>query len=646
MSDPAPSSVLKRRTIGLAVITGVVFALIAGYLYLLQVVRGVEFRALAINVARREVAIPAQRGKIFDRSYTLPLVTNRPAFSVNLIPGEVPADELPQLLERLTAHLDLTVPQLAARVPRRQRHLFRPIELKRHVDFATIATLAEQIDSFPGVTWHSEPARDYRTIGSLAHVTGYVGDITREELQVLFNQGYAADSTLGKSGVEKHYEHELRGVDGIGHRTVDVRERAVSELWQTAAAPQPGRDLVLTIDWDLQRAAQEALGPRVGSVIVLQPATGAILALVSYPWFDPQTFIGDGGAAAFRALAVDPSFPFINRAIRSAYPPASVFKILMTTAIAEEGTFSRDHEIRCTGFLVYGDRIFNDWVKEGHGLIDLDDALAQSCDVYYYRAGSALGIAGIARYADKFGLGVATGIDLPGEAAGIVPTPAWKRREHGEPWVGGDTVNLSIGQGYLTVTPLQIANLVAMVVNDGVIYRPHVVKEIRDGVSGEVVSRTEREPIHTADVSRETFAFVRAAMRLVVTDGTAVPVLTTEAVAVAGKTGTGEVGIEDQYHSWFAAYGPYDAEDPLAQIVVVVMVEAVNPWEWWAPKAANLIFHAAFTGHSVPEAVAYLKPWYGDAVFNPLQYPDEEASEEAAADVNRESAAPAGSAEQ
>ena len=641
MSDSAPSSMLKQRTISLAVATGAILALIAGYLYLLQVVRGVEFRTLAINVARREVTIPAQRGKLFERSYTLPLVTNRPAFSVDLIPGEVPAGELPHLLERLAAHLGITPQQLEARIPRHLRHLFRPIELKRHVDFATIATLAEQIDAFPGVTWHSEPARDYGAIGALAHVTGYVGDITREELQVLFNRGYAADSTLGKSGVEKQYEHLLRGVDGIGHRTVDVRERAVSEIRQTAAAPQPGADLVLTVDWRLQQAAQAALGPRVGSVIVLQPATGAILAMVSYPWFDPQTFIGDGGPAAFRALAMDSSFPFINRAIRAAYPPASVFKILMTTAIAEERTFSRDHQIRCKGYLVFGDRIFKDWVKEGHGPIDLDDALAQSCDIYFYRAGSALGIADIARYSDGFGLGVASGIDLPGEAAGIVPTPDWKRRELGEPWVGGDTVNLSIGQGFITATPLQIANLVAMVVNDGVIYRPHVVKEIRDGVSGEIVSQTAPQPIHTSDVSSATFAFVREAMRLVVTDGTAVPVLTTDAVAVAGKTGTGEVGIEDQYHSWFAAYGPYEAADPLERIVVVVMVEAVNVWEWWAPKAANLIFQAAFTGQTVPEAVAHLKPWYGDAVFNPLQPPAEEASDE-----NPESATADGSAGQ
>ena len=200
-ADSAPTPMLKRRTIGLAAATGAVFALIAGYLYLLQVVRGVEFRNLAIDVARREVAIPAQRGKIFERSYTLPLVTNRPAFSVDLIPGEVPAADLPRLLERLGAHLSMTPQQLAARIPKHQRHLFRPIELKRHVDFATIATLAEQIDSFPGVTWHSEPARDYGAIGALAHVTGYVGrHYPRGAAGAVSTRDTRRNSTLGKSG--------------------------------------------------------------------------------------------------------------------------------------------------------------------------------------------------------------------------------------------------------------------------------------------------------------------------------------------------------------------------------------------------------------------------------------------------------------
>ena len=362
--------------------------------------------------------------------------------------------------------------------------------------------------------------------------------------------------------------------------------------------------------------------------MVLRPTTGEILAMVSYPWFDPQSFIGDGGPRAFSAVAADPSFPFINRAIRAAYPPASVFKILMMAALTEERTYATGHSIMCRGRFAFGDRIFKDWVKEGHGLIDLDDALAQSCDIYFYQAGLALGINTIADYATAFGLGATAGVDLPGEAAGSVPTPAWKLRERGTGWVGGDTVNLSIGQGYVTVTPLQIANLVAMVANGGDIYRPHVVKEIRDGDSGEIIASTEPELLHRSEISGATFAAVRDAMRLVITDGTALPVITTDAVAVAGKTGTGEVGLEDHWHSWFAAYGPFGAADRDEQIVVVTMVEAVNEWEWWAPKAANLIFHAAFSGQTVAEAVEYLRPWYGEAVFDPLKPPEEDTEPE------------------
>ena len=628
MSDIEHRILLRRRAIGFAAGIGAALLLVCGYLFFLQVVRGVEFRSRASSVARREIPIPAQRGKIYDRTYRQVLVTNRPAFSVDLVPGEVPAGELPDLLERLAGQLGVEPHQLAERVPRHMRHLFRAVELKRNVEFAAIATLAEQIDSFPGVTWHSEPARDYGVIGSLAHVTGYVGDVTREELQVLFNEGYTSGDVVGKSGVEKQYEPVLRGSDGVGQRTVDVHERAVTDVWETAVAPRPGSDIVLTIDWRLQRAAEVALGPRVGSVVVLRPTTGEILAMVSYPWFDPQTFIGDGGPAAFSAAASDPEFPFVNRAIRAAYAPASVFKILMMTALLEERIYSPNRTVMCRGRFAYGDRIFNDWVREGHGRIDMDDALAQSCDIYFYQAGLALGIGNIADYSVQFGLGAPTGVDLPGETAGSVPTPAWKLRERGTGWVGGDTVNLSIGQGYITVTPVQIANLIAMVANNGEIYRPHVVKEIRDGETGEILHKTERELLHSSEISDATFAAVRDAMRRVITVGTAKPVITTDAVAVAGKTGTGEVGLEDQWHSWFAAYGPYGAADRDEQIVVVAMVEAVNVWEWWAAKAANLIFHAAFSGQTVAEAVDYLRPWYGDAVFNPLRPEGEEEAEE------------------
>jgi penicillin-binding protein 2 len=230
--------------------------------------------------------------------------------------------------------------------------------------------------------------------------------------------------------------------------------------------------------------------------------------------------------------------------------------------------------------------------------------LAESCDVYYWTVGrDFLGIERIASYAKEFGYGKPTGIDLPGEIDGFVPTPQWKERRYHEKWLGGDTMNMVIGQGNLLVTPIQMADMVAMIVNDGVAYQPHVLKEVRDPVTGAVVQSTPRKEILRSRISKETFAEVRRDMRGVVTDGTVKFVITTKAVQVAGKTGTAEVGLKDRWHSWFVAYGPYNAPDPMDQVVVVVMVEASNPWEWWAPYATNIIFQGMFGGQDYEKAV-------------------------------------------
>ena len=606
--------ILKRRIIFLSIVTVVVFFILIGNLFYLQVVRGLEFQTRAKDVALREINIPAQRGEIFDSKYSRALVSSKEGFAIDIIPGKVPIEEFPLLFENLSKVLKIDIEQLQRKVPVKMRHLFQPIEVKSGVEFKTIATIAEHINKYPGVTWHSEPTRDYQKLGSLSHVVGYVGDITREELQALFNDGYVLGSTLGKSGVEKSYDKVLRGVDGKRIRTVDVNEREVSNLGRTLIPPQPGSDVVLTIDKTVQKAAEIALGNRVGSIVVINASSGAVLAMVSYPWFDPETFTGDRGALNFKVLALDPSFPFINRAIQSSYPPASTFKILMSTALFEEKTFSINHTIDCKGFMQYGDRIFNDWIEEGHGIINLKDALAQSCDIFYYEAGKLLGIDSIIKYAYALGLGRLSGIDLPGESAGFVPSPDWKQATLNTPWVGGDTVNISIGQGFITVTPLQLANMVSMIANEGVIFRPHVVKEIRDSATGELLKVTKSEPILKSEFGEETFAFVQDSMRGVITQGTAEVVLTTDAVSVAGKTGTSETGIEEQYHSWFVAYGPYDDTDVRDKIIIVVMVEAVNEWEWWAPKAANLLFQSIFAYQDMIEVLNYLNPWYRTGV--------------------------------
>jgi penicillin-binding protein 2 len=261
--------------------------------------------------------------------------------------------------------------------------------------------------------------------------------------------------------------------------------------------------------------------------------------------------------------------------------------------------------------------VFNDWRETGFGHLDIFGGLANSSNVFFWTMGvEYLGVDRIVDYSHRFGFGAETGIDLPGEVTGTVPSPEWKRRTFNTPWVGGDTANMSIGQGFLTVTPLQMANMVAMIVNDGVVYRPHVLKEVRDQVTGEVLRTVEPEVLHTMDARQSTFDNVKRAMRGVITDGTAEVVITTPVVDAAGKTGTSQVaGQEERWHSWFVAYAPYETNDPEEQVVVAVLVDAANEWEWWAPKAANIILHGIFTDSDFEESVAGLKQaprplWY------------------------------------
>jgi penicillin-binding protein 2 len=600
----------RTRAIALAVFISAAFFLLSSQLFFLQVIKGWEYKRQARAVTRRELPIPAQRGEIFDRNNDFPLVVNQDSFAVDLMPGEVPAAARAEVLGRLAQVLGLPLEEVRKRVPEKYYHLYQPIEIKGGVAFETIAYLAEHLARFPGVTWHNKPIRNYLIPGSLSHLIGHVGDITREEIQILYNQGYAFGAVLGKSGVEKQYDRLLRGKDGKRFQVVDVREKYLAKRPDEDIPPVPGANLVLTIDRRIQLLAEKALGARIGSVVVLKPATGEVLALVSYPYFDPNLFFTESATEEFNRLSLDPSFPFLNRAIQSVYPPASTFKMVVSTALVEEEALPLTRKILCTGQLAYGDRVFRCYRKTGHGPLDFFGGLAQSCDVYFYTVGDLLGVERLSYYARDFGLGQPAGIDLPGEVGGFVPTPEWKEKIHHMKWLGGDTLNMSIGQGFLAVSPLQMADMVALIANGGKVYRPHVLLQVRDATSGAVLERTTPELLHVSAVRRETFQTVQQAMRKVVTEGTANVVITTKAVEVAGKTGTGEAGLEEQWHSWFAAYAPYQTDRPEERVVVVVMVEAVNPWEWWAPKAADVIFQGIFAKQTFEEAVETLRPWW------------------------------------
>jgi len=596
----------SEKRIGLLRIFFVALVLVYSLrLFNMQILSGDQYRSHAQDISRRTVVLPSQRGEIFDRSFTQPLALNADSFAVSIVPAEIPRGHVSELIADVAAIIGIPAGEIEPKIPPRYYHLYQPVEIAVNVPYRVIAALAERKDALPGVSWNSKPVRNYVDLGSLSHIVGYVGDINRDELTQLYNQGYQQGDVIGKTGIERQYDDLLRGKDGSETRTVDVRGRGVSGQ-RERTPPQMGKNLVLTIDRRIQTLAEQALGERIGAVVVMRP-TGEVLALVSYPWYDPNIFTRNE-RGVYQALVSDPNKPFINRVIQSSYPPASTFKVIMTTGILAEKAFPPEQTVLCPGEIDYGNRQWRCHIRRpGHGRMNLRRAMAQSCDIYYWTVGrDNLTAERIVSHARDYGFGSVTGIDLPGEIEGFIPTPQWKTRRFHERWQGGDTMNMAIGQGYTLVTPIQMANMVAMVVNNGKIYQPYILKEVRDPLSGAIERRTLPRVIHESDTDERIFETVRRDMRGVISEGTAQFPLNIKTVQIAGKTGTGEVGLQDRWHSWFAAYAPYTSDNPEEQIIVSVIVEAVNPWEWWAPYASAIIFQGIFADQEYDDAVQSL----------------------------------------
>ncbi|UTY25807.1 penicillin-binding protein 2 [Treponema denticola] len=586
-----------------------VFFILIAYTYKLfsmQIIHGDQFKQKSQNISKRTTVIPAQRGEIFDREANTPMVLNIDSFAVDIVPGEVPRQEFDTVINRLSSILKIPVSQIEKKLPVSVRRDFRSIQIKSNVDYSTVVQVAESIDSLPGVSWHSKPVRNYVDTRSFSHIIGYVGDITTDELTRFYNKGYTSNSIIGKAGIEKQYDEILRGTDGVEYRTVDAKGRYI-ENTTVVTPPKMGNNLVLTIDKRIQKLAEDALGPRIGAAIVLKPTTGEVLAMVSYPFFDQNIFGKEISSSLAKELFENPNNPLLNRAIGANYPPASTFKVIMNTAILNEKAFPPETTVTCLGEIEYGNRVFRCHIrKPGHGKLALNEALAKSCDVYYWTVcRDYLGIEKIVDYAKRFGLGQSTEIDLPNEINGVLPSPKWKERRYHEKWLNGDTMNMSIGQGFTLASPLQVANMACMVINNGIIYKPHLLKEIRDPSSGEVIKTVQPEILHQENIGQEIFQQVRQAMNLVTIQGEARYPMKNPMFRFAGKTGTAEVGLQDRWHSWMVAYGPYDAP-PKDMVVVCIIVEAVNEWEWWAPYAANIILHGTLANQTYDETIDYL----------------------------------------
>ena len=598
----------KIAFLGLLIV--VTFGLYALRLFTLQIINGDDYRRQSVRISRTITTISPQRGEIFDRNAQLPMVINTDSFAVDIRPGEIPSDHFDTVITKLSEYLGISKLTIDKKIPQKKRNSFSPIEIKTNVPFDVISNIAENLTDLPGVSWRNKPVRNYVETGSICHVLGYVGNITSEELNLMFNSGYEANSVVGKTGIERQYDSLLKGEPGSISRTVDVHGRILNDT-PVVTPPKSGKNLILTIDNRIQRLAEKALGERIGAAVVLKPASGEVIAMVSYPYFDANVFSTDDSSVQYAMLASDKNKPMLNRVVNAEYPPASTFKTIMSTAILSEKLFPSDKKIECPGRITYGDRVFRCHVGvPGHGWLDLKNALAQSCDVYFWVLGTDyLGVDRISSYAQEFGFGQSLEVDLPAQTKGTVPTAQWKWRKYREKWLGGDTMNISIGQGYTLVTPLHVANMMAMVCNSGKIYRPHLLKEVRDpSKNNEVIREVKPEVLHESTVDPEVWKEVQRALRYTISDGTAVYPMHNTTVQIAGKTGTAEVNGygKDHWHSWMAAYAPYDAP-PEDQYVVVVLVEAVNKWEWWAPYATNIIIQGIINDQTFDESVDALK---------------------------------------
>ena len=605
--DSAKSQVERNiKAFSMILLILLVSAIYTYRLYTLQVVKSDMYRSESQQISSHTDSIPAQRGEIFDRNATLPMVVNSDSFAVYLNPAEVPKERYDTVASRLASILGIGKNEIDRKIPQKSRGVYKSVEIKMNVPFEAISNIAENITDFPGVSWQMKPLRNYVETGSISHVVGYVGDISKEEITMMYNRGYTTGNmVVGKTGIEKQYDSLLQGVPGVERKNIDARGRIISDV-PIIEPPKMGKKLVLTIDSRIQELTEKALGNRVGAAVVLKVATGEILAMVSYPYYDQNIFSGDDAAAQYSKLENSPNNPLLNRVVNAAYPPASTFKTIMSTAALSEHVISPSKKIDCPGKVVYGDRTFRCHNRGGHGWLDMRKGLAESCDIYYWVLGREyLGVDRIAQYAKEFGLGQSLEIDLPAQSTGFVPTAQWKERKFHVKWLGGDTMNMSIGQGYTTVTPLHIANMMAMVANGGKIYRPHLLKEVRDPVTDEIIEEVKPEILHESSIDQSVWKAVQSDLRYVISDGTPQWPMENKVVKVAGKTGTAEVGSVDHWHSWMATYGPYNG-NPDEQVAVVMLVEAVNDWDWWSPYGTNIIYQGIFANQTYEEAVQSL----------------------------------------
>ncbi len=554
-----------------------IFVLLLLRVWFLQIIKGDYYKDLSENNRMRTVYLNPQRGLIYDRNGKI-VVNNAPGFSLYLVPEDI--RDRNGTIKYLGSILEMEPGEIEVQLnTKRNQPSYLPVKIKGNLSMREVAMLETHKMDLPGIRIGAESQRNYPHGVIAAHLVGYVGEVSSTQLKESGLEDLIPSSIVGHYGVEKRYDSALRGKTGKKIVEVDAIGRETNML--RIDQPAPGDDIYLTIDLDLQKEAEDAFGVESGALVAMDPDNGEILAMVSHPAFNPNTLSHGVTQVEWEKVSRDPGHILMNRAIQGEYPPGSTFKIVVASSALESKDITPASNIYCRGGLYFGNRTFKDWKRGGHGAVDIHKAIVESCDVFFYEIGRKVGIDGISGFARMYGLGEKTGIDLFGERKGLIPTTQWKMRVLGEPWYPGETLSLSIGQGYTTVTPLQMANMLSSVVNPDRRFRPHIIKGVRERGSLEVKAFTP-EAMDRLNVSPQVLEIIKAALEGVVNEpyGTAARARSAF-FKIAGKTGTAQV-VGDKYtkikgdtpkelqdHAWFIAYAP--AEDP--KIAVVVLVE-------------------------------------------------------------------------
>jgi penicillin-binding protein 2 len=565
---------LSKRLYLITLGAAAIFLIILSRLWFLQFIDVGRLREMSENNRLRFIPVAASRGVLLDRNGKI-IVNNTPSFSLAVVPNEVKNKDY--LLENLSKILKIDKGELLARWERAKgRAKYFPIVLVSGLTRDQVEYFEENALRLSGLEIEVKPVREYPEGVLASHLLGYIAEVSEKELELPDYSEFNSGDYIGKNGIERSYEKYLHGEDGGKQIEVDARGRFLRIMNETL--PVPGQSLVLTIDLELQKATEKALGDKAAAAVVMDVNSGEILSFASSPGFDPALFTSRLSPEQWKSYLDDIRHPLENKAVRGQYPPGSTFKIITALAGLSEGLIDENTTVNCTGEYKLGNGTFHCWNRKGHGKVNLKDALRESCDVYFYALGEKLGVDRIALFARKFGLGEPTGIGIDGEKSGFVPTAEWKEKKTGIKWYRGETLPVSIGQGYLTTTPVQLAAMTAGLATDGKIYRPFIVKKILDH-EGKTAKEFSPEIMKSVELKPEHFRLVKEGLLAVVNEphGTGAGARLYE-VKVAGKTGSSQVvkmsdskkAVAYKYrdHALFVAFAPFDKPEIAISVVV------------------------------------------------------------------------------